>query len=140
MDSAADVPPAPSQETSEFLSHVTRIVVRLKALGRTILAHRTTHPYQVSVRFRKVSRPMPVAQIADALRQAGLDLSTMVRSKHSVDILARGVSKSVLIAHIIQQDKIDPYQVLMMVTKVPGQETTQACSNTAAECRHARAD
>jgi len=52
--------------------------------------------------------------IADALRQAGLDLSTMVRSKHSVDILARGVSKSALIAHIIQQDKIDPYQVLAM--------------------------
>ena len=113
--SAADVPPAPPQETSEFLSHVTRIVVRLKALGVPILAHRTTPPYQVSVRFREgIATDAMWFVIADALRQAGLDLSTMVRSKHSVDILARGVSKSVLIAHIIQQDKIDPYQVLTM--------------------------
>lgn len=113
--SAADVPPAPPLETSEFLSHVTRIVVRLKALGVPILAHRTTHPYQVSVRFRDgISTDAMWFVIADAVRQAGLDLSTMVRSKHSVDILARGVSKSVLIAHITQQDKIDPYQVLTM--------------------------
>jgi hypothetical protein len=40
-------------QTSEFLSHVTRIVVRLKSLGVPILAHRTTPPYQVSVRFRE---------------------------------------------------------------------------------------
>ncbi|NMF88182.1 HAD family hydrolase [Aromatoleum petrolei] len=113
--STADVPPAPPQETSEFLSHVTRIVVRLKALGVPILAHRTTHPYQVSVRFGEgIATDAMWFVIADALRQAGLDLSTMVRSKHSVDILARGVSKSALIAHIIQQDKIDPYQVLTM--------------------------
>lgn len=113
--SAADIPPAPPQETSEFLSHVTRIVVRLKALGVPILKHRTTQPYQVSVRFREgIATDAMWFVIADALRQAGLDLSTMVRSKHSVDILARGVSKSVLIAHIIQQDKIDPYQVLTM--------------------------
>lgn len=113
--SAADVPPAPPPETSEFLSHVTRIVVRLKAVGVPILAHRTTHPYQVSVRFREgLATDAMWFVIADALRQAGLDLSTMVRSKHSVDILARGVSKSALIAHIIQQDKIDPYQVLTM--------------------------
>jgi hypothetical protein len=48
------------------------------------------------------------------LRQAGLDLSTMVRSKHSVDILAKGVSKSALVASIIQCNKIDPYQILTM--------------------------
>lgn len=113
--STADVPPAPPQETREFLSHVTRIVVRLKALGVPILTHRTTHPYQVSVRFREgIATDAMWFVIADALRQAGLDLSTMVRSKHSVDILAHGVSKSVLIAHIIQHDKIDPYQVLTM--------------------------
>lgn len=111
----ADVPPEPSQETSEFLSHVTRIVVRLKALGVPILSHRTTHPYQVSVRFREgLATDVMWFVIADALRQAGLDLSTMVRSKHSVDILARGVNKSLLIADIIQKTKIDPYQVLTM--------------------------
>jgi len=113
--STADVPPEPSQQTSEFLSHVTRIVVRLKALGVPILAHRTTAPYQVSVRFREgLATDSMWFVIADALRQAGLDMSTMVRSKHSVDILARGVSKSELIARIVQENKIDPYQVLTM--------------------------
>ena len=38
----------------------------------------------------------------------------MVRSKHSVDILANGVSKSRVIASIIQNDKIDPYEILTM--------------------------
>lgn len=113
--STADVPPIPSQQTSEFLSHVTRIVVRLKALGVPILSHRTTAPYQVSVRFREgLATDSMWFVIADALRQAGLDMSTMVRSKHSVDILARGVSKSELIARIVQESKIDPYQVLTM--------------------------
>lgn len=113
--STADVPPAPPEETSEFLSHVTRIVVRLKALGVPILTHRTTHPYQVSVRFREgLATEGMWFVIADALRQAGLDLSTMVRSKHSVDILARGVSKSALVANIIQQDGVDPYHILTM--------------------------
>ena len=97
------------------MSHVTRIVVRLKALGVPILAHRTTAPYQVSVRFREgIATDSMWFVIADALRQAGLDMSTMVRSKHSVDILARGVSKSELIAGIVQENKIDPYQVLTM--------------------------
>jgi HAD superfamily hydrolase (TIGR01484 family) len=111
----ADTPPAPLAETSEFLSHVTRIVVRLKSLGVPILAHRTTHPYQVSVRFREgLATDAMWFVIADALRQAGLDLSTMVRSKHSVDILAKGVSKSALVADIIQKDKVDPYEILTM--------------------------
>ena len=113
--SPANVPPVLSQETSEFLSHVTRIVVRLKSLGVPILSHRTTHPYQVSVRFREgLATDAMWFVIADALRQAGLDLSTLVRSKHSVDILAKGVSKSVLVADIIQKDKVDPYEVLTM--------------------------
>lgn len=112
---AADAPPTPPAETSEFLSHVTRIIVRLKSLGVPILAHRTTHPYQVSVRFREgLTTDSMWFVIADALRQAGLDLSTIVRSKHSVDILASGVSKSALVADIIQKDKVDPYEILTM--------------------------
>lgn len=112
--SAADAPPILPAKTSEFLSHVTRIVVRLKSLGVPILAHRTT-PYQVSVRFREgLATDSMWFVIADALRQAGLDLSTMVRSKHSVDILANGVSKSALVADIIQRDKVDPYEILTM--------------------------
>lgn len=112
---AADVTPVLPNQTSEFLSHVTRIVVRLKSLGVPILTHKTTPPYQVSVRFREgLATDAMWFVIADALRQAGLDLSTMVRSKHSVDILANGVSKSRLIASIIQDDRIDPYEILTM--------------------------
>ncbi len=112
---AADTPPVPSTETSEFLSHVTRIVVRLKSMGVPILTHRTTHPYQVSVRFSEgLTTDGMWFVIADALRQAGLDLSTMVRSKHSVDILAKGVSKSALVADIIQKNKVDPYEILTL--------------------------
>jgi HAD superfamily hydrolase (TIGR01484 family) len=113
--STADVPPELPGQTSEFLSHVTRIVVRLKSLGVPILAHKTTPPFQVSVRFREgLATDTMWFVIADALRQAGLDLSTIVRSKHSVDILTSGVSKSRLIAHIIQNDKIDPYEILTL--------------------------
>ena len=102
-------------ETSEFLSHVTRIVRQLKTLGVPIDSIRATHPYQVSVRFHEgVSIEGNWFVIADALRQAGLDLSRVVRSKHSVDILGTGVNKSHLVAHIVQRFKIDPYQVLTM--------------------------
>jgi hypothetical protein len=52
--------------------------------------------------------------IGDALRQAGLDLSSMVRSKHSIDVLANGISKARLIAHIITTFKIDPYDIMTM--------------------------
>ena len=109
----ATSPPEKSNETSEFLSHVMRIVVRLKALGVPIQEQRVTHPYQVSVRFREgLSTEGMWFVVADALRQAGLDLSRMVRSKHSVDILAQGVNKSRLIAHLIQHSKISPYEIL----------------------------
>jgi HAD superfamily hydrolase (TIGR01484 family) len=112
---AANESPVPPQETSEFLSHVTRIVVHLKSLGVPILSHHTTHPYQVSIRFREgITTDTMWFVIADALRQVGLNPSTIVRSKHSVDILANGVSKSALIADIIQTGKIIPYQVLAM--------------------------
>ncbi|MBL9167707.1 MAG: hypothetical protein JNN07_08195, partial [Verrucomicrobiales bacterium] len=52
IDSAASAP-SPRNETSEFLSHVTRIAVRLRNLGAPIQDVRTTHPYQVSIRFRE---------------------------------------------------------------------------------------
>jgi hydroxymethylpyrimidine pyrophosphatase-like HAD family hydrolase len=113
----SDLGKAPSEvrNTSEFLSHVTRIVGRLKELGVPIEGIRATHPYQVSVRFRGgIMAEGDWFVIADALRQAGLDVSRVVRSKHSVDILGTGVDKSHLVAHIIQKFKIDPYQVLTM--------------------------
>jgi hydroxymethylpyrimidine pyrophosphatase-like HAD family hydrolase/fructoselysine-6-P-deglycase FrlB-like protein len=101
--------------TDEFLNHVRRIVGRLKHLGVPIETIRKTEPYQVSVRFRDgVQVGDNWFVIADALRQAGLDVARVVRSKHSVDILGAGVNKSRLVAHIIQTFKIDPYQILTM--------------------------
>ncbi|KFN44209.1 HAD-IIB family hydrolase [Arenimonas oryziterrae] len=106
-----DVP----EGTVEFLSHVTRIAQKLKSLGVPIERIKATHPYQVSIRFRD---GLPTDQmwfvVADSLRQAGLTTSTMFSSKHSVDVLAPGVSKTALIAHIIQNDRVDPHQVLTM--------------------------
>jgi HAD superfamily hydrolase (TIGR01484 family) len=114
-DLATPLPKEEQRETSEFLSHVTRIVRRLKSLGVPIDEIRPTHPYQVSVRFREgIQTESNWFVIADALREAGLDLSRIVRSKHAVDILGIGVDKSHLVARIIQQYKIDPYQVLTM--------------------------
>lgn len=99
--------------TNEFLSHVTRIANRLKDLGVPIQTVRTTHPFQVSVRFREgVQTEGMWFVFADALRQDGLDVSRLERSKHSLDILAPGVSKSSVVAHIVQDFRIDPYQVL----------------------------
>lgn len=110
-----DEPPPTQGVTSEFLNHVTRIVRGLKDFGVPIENVRTTHPYQVSIRFVE---GIPTEEmwfvIADALRQAGLELSRMVRSKHSIDVLNTGVGKSRLIAEIIQQFKLEPYQILTM--------------------------
>ncbi len=102
-------------DTSEFISHVTRIVRRLQALGAPIVDIRPTPPYQVSVRFREgiATEPMWFV-LADALREAGLDLYRMVRSKHSIDVLEEKVNKSLLVADIIQQNKIEPYKILTM--------------------------
>jgi len=108
-------PPETPKGTVEFLSHVTRIARKLQSLGVPIERIKTTHPYQVSIRFRD---GLPTDQmwfvVADALRQAGLTTGTLFRSKHSVDVLAPGIGKSGLIAHIIQHEKVDPYQVLTM--------------------------
>lgn len=102
-------------ETSEYLSHVTRIVRRLKSIGVPITEIRATHPHQVSIRFHDGSdanRNWFV--IADALRHAGLNLSRVVRSKHSVDVLGADVGKSHLVAHIVQKFGVDPYEVVTM--------------------------
>jgi HAD superfamily hydrolase (TIGR01484 family) len=100
-------------ESSEFVSHVTRILHRLQTLGVPIDVVRPTHPYQVSVRFREGLQTEGMwFVVADALRQAGLNLSSIVRSRHSVDILAPGVDKSRLIAHLILRKHIAPDQVL----------------------------
>ena len=105
----------PDQETSEFLNHVTRIVRQLEVLGVPIKMIRSTPPYQVSVRFHDgIHSEQMWFVIADALRQAGLDLSRVQRSVHSVDILAEGVGKSKLIGQIIQEFKVAPYQVITM--------------------------
>ncbi|SJZ44379.1 HAD-superfamily hydrolase, subfamily IIB [Trichlorobacter thiogenes] len=110
-----DGPEPSGKDTSEFLSHVTRIVRGLKNFGVPIETIRTTQPYQVSIRFLEgIATDQMWFVIADALRHAGLDLSRMVRSKHSVDVLAGGVGKSRLIAQIIQESKIDPYHILTM--------------------------
>ena len=111
----ACAPPTQQREISEFLSHVTRLMRRLQTLGVPIDEIRTTHPFQVSVRFRE---GLPTEQmwwvIADSLRQDGLTTSTMYRSKHSVDILAPDVGKARLIANIILKFKIDPLEILTM--------------------------
>jgi HAD superfamily hydrolase (TIGR01484 family) len=114
-DVGAEPPGQIERETDEFLSHVIRIVGKLKDLGVPIETIRATHPYQVSIRFRDGVRPDTMwFVIADALRQAGLDLMKVVHSKHSVDVLNSGVNKSHLVAKIIQEFKIDPYHVLTM--------------------------
>jgi len=107
--------PEERRQTSEFLNHVARIVNELKSLGVPIDTIRTTHPYQVSVRFHEGTNvDGNWFVIADALRQAGLDMSRVVKSKHSVDILSADVNKSRLVAYLIQEFKIDPYQILTM--------------------------
>ncbi|QND79577.1 HAD-IIB family hydrolase [Pseudoxanthomonas mexicana] len=109
----AVISPEVPSTTVEFLSHVTRIVRRLKSLGVPIERIKTTHPYQVSIRFRD---GLPTDQmwfvVADALRQAGLTTNSMFRSKHSIDVLAPRVGKSGLVAHIIQKFKVDPHQIV----------------------------
>lgn len=111
----AATPARASGAPSEFLSQVTRIIVRLKSIGAPIEEYKTTYPLQVSVRFRDgVKTDDMWFVIADAMRQAGLDISGIVKSKHSVDVLAPGIRKSELIAHVIRVASCDPYQILTM--------------------------
>ncbi|MCC8432559.1 hypothetical protein LJ725_26615 [Reyranella aquatilis] len=109
----ADMSESASENQSEFLNHIGRIVGRLRQYGLPIDNIRATHPYQISIRFRDgVNASEMWFVIADALRQAGLDPLNVQHSKHSVDILEVGVSKSRLVAHIVQNFKLDAYQVL----------------------------
>lgn len=108
-----NIPPTSGHFTSEFLSHVSRIISGLKKTGAPIIDYKTTQPYQVSVKFREGLHTANMwFVIADSLKQAGLDLSRIVKSKHSVDILANNVNKSRLIAEVIQNYKVDPYDIL----------------------------
>lgn len=108
-----DDTPEEQRPTSEFLSHVTRIVRQLKNLGVPIQVIRPTHPYHVSIRFRDGIRTDQMwFVIADALRQAGLDVSRVQLSAHSVDVLADGVGKSRLIAEIHEHLRVLPQEIL----------------------------
>lgn len=101
--------------SSELLSHVTRIVGKLKEYGAPIESIRPTLPHQVSIRFREgVHSERMWFVIADGLKQAGLSAVNVVHSKHSVDVLEFGVDKSHLIARMIQECKIDPYEILAL--------------------------
>ena len=107
--------PAKTAQLSEFLIHAQRIVSNLQSYGVPIIQIRATPPYQLSVRFENgVSTENMWFVIVDALRQAGLEAGTILRSKHSVDILSRAVSKSHLVAYIVQDDRIDPYEIVTM--------------------------
>ena len=100
---------------SEFLINAQRIVSNLRSYGVPIANVRPNPPYQLSIRFEAgVSTESMWFAIVDALKQAGLETGTVVRSKHSVDVLSRGVSKSLLVARIVQDDRIDPYDVVTM--------------------------
>ncbi|MDP9785307.1 HAD-IIB family hydrolase [Pseudomonas fluorescens] len=111
--SKADMSVIPSGQTSEFLSHVSRIIVRLKGLGIPIDSYKVNPPYQVSIRFREgLSTDKMWFVVADALRQDGLDTTGLVKSKHSVDVLAPGINKSRVIADIVQKTHIHPYEII----------------------------
>ncbi|MCK1650176.1 HAD-IIB family hydrolase [Bradyrhizobium sp. 149] len=102
-------------ELSEFLIHAKRIVLNLRSQGVPISRIRANAPHQLSIRFENgVSADNMWFVIADALKQAGLESGTVLKSKHSVDILSRGVSKSHIVAHIVQTHRMDPYEVVTM--------------------------
>ncbi len=109
------VQPISAQHLSEFLIHAQRIILNLQSYGVPITELRVTAPHQLSIRFQKgVNTESMWFVVVDALKQAGLETSTVLRSKHSIDILSQGVSKSHLIARIVQDDKIDPYEIVTM--------------------------
>jgi len=101
------------KESSEFLCHVTRIVHNLKITGAPISIVKDNSPYQVSVRLTEGTNPTTLwLVIADSLRRAGLDLSRIVRSKHSVDILGKDVSKAEMVRFMIANRKLKPNEIL----------------------------
>lgn len=107
--------PAKAERPSEFLIHAERIIANLQSYGVPITSVRATPPHQLSVRFDNgVSTESMWFVIVDAFKQAGLESGTILRSKHSIDILSRGVSKSHLVARIVQDEALDPYSVITM--------------------------
>ncbi|MBX4997059.1 hypothetical protein [Rhizobium lentis] len=107
-------PPAQS-ELSDFLIHAKRVVTGLKSCGVPIHLVRENPPFQLSVRFENgVSTEDMWFVVTDAMKQSGLETGIILRSKHSVDILASGVSKSHVVADIVQRDRIDPYEIITM--------------------------
>ncbi|WOH71119.1 hypothetical protein RX330_22840 [Bradyrhizobium sp. NDS-1] len=107
--------PQTTEPLSEFLIHAKRLILGLKSLGVPIEEARTTAPYQLSIRFRNGVRTEDMwFVIVDTFKQAGLDTSTIVRSKHSIDVLSQDVSKSHLVASIVREQSVDPYEVVTM--------------------------
>lgn len=100
---------------NDFLIHAKRIVASLKSSGVPIHVVRENPPHQLSVRFQNgVSTEDMWFVVADAMKQSGLETGTILRSKHSIDILASGVSKSHVVANIVQRERIDPYEIVTM--------------------------
>lgn len=101
------------KKTSEFLSHVTRIVRGLWTAGMPVERLSPTPPYQISIQFHEgVDTEAMWFVVADALRQAGLDLAGIVRSRHSIDVLAPAISKTRLLAQLIQEYHVLPQELL----------------------------
>lgn len=100
-------------EASEHLSHALRLLRRLEATGAPIAEIRESMPYQISVRLKPGVVPDEMWWvISDALRLSGLKVSSVVKSRHSIDILSSSTSKSHLVAFLVQSKRIDPYQIL----------------------------
>lgn len=107
--------PPDTERLSEFLIHAKRIVTNLQSYGVPISVIKATAPFQLSIRFEAgVSTESMWFVIVDAFKQAGLETSTIVRSKHSIDVLSGGVSKSHLVAQIVRDEQIDPYEIVTM--------------------------
>jgi hypothetical protein len=103
----------PPERTSEFLNHVLRIVRGLKSVGMPIERLSPVPPLQISIQFREgVDTEAMWFVIADALRQAGLSLAGIVRSRHSIDVLAPTTSKTRVLAQLIQDYRVLPHELL----------------------------
>jgi len=101
------------EKTSEFLSHVMRIMRGLWSAGMPVERLSPTPPYQISIQFHEgVDTEAMWFVVADALRQAGLDLAGIVRSRHSIDVLAPTISKTRVLAQLIQEYDVLPHELL----------------------------
>jgi hypothetical protein len=104
---------SPDARASELLNHVARLANRLMLLGVPILTVKVTQPYQVSIRFKDgVDTADMWFVFADELRSAGLDVRTIVRSRHSIDVLSPDIGKASIIAKLVSQFGMAPQQIL----------------------------